>query len=267
VKGKEAGRVVFGTFTLTFTFTFVKRIDLNCDLGEGAGHDAELMPLITSANIACGAHAGDLDTMIETVELAAKHRVMIGAHPGFFDLENFGRTERAITPAEAGRIVLMQIEQLFEVAGPKLRHVKLHGALYNQVARDPHLAEGVVSDLARLWPDLIVFALAGSQLARTASARGLRVAEEVFADRTYERDGTLTPRSQPNALIVEEDVAVSQVLSMVQRGVVVAADRTEVPIVAETVCVHGDMPHAVAFMQRLRKELATAGVAVKPFVA
>ena len=120
-----------------------KRIDLNCDLGEGGGHDAELMPLITSANIACGAHAGDLETMIEAVELAAKHRVMIGAHPGYFDLANFGRVERSITPQEAGRLVLMQIEQLFEVAGSKLRHVKLHGALYSQVSRDAHLAEGV----------------------------------------------------------------------------------------------------------------------------
>jgi 5-oxoprolinase (ATP-hydrolysing) subunit A len=245
----------------------MKRIDLNCDLGEAAGRDAELMPLITSANIACGAHAGNLETMIETVELAAKHRVMIGAHPGYFDLENFGRVERAITPQEAGRLVLMQIEQLFEVAGSKLRHVKLHGALYNQVSRDPRLAEGVVSDLARLWPDLILFALSGSQLARTASARGLRVAEEVFADRTYQPDGSLTPRTEPNAFIVDEAAAVAQVLSMVQRGVVTATNGHELPIAAETVCLHGDGPHAVEFAQRLRKDLAAAGVAVKPFVA
>jgi 5-oxoprolinase (ATP-hydrolysing) subunit A len=245
----------------------MKRIDLNCDLGEAAGRDAELMPLITSANIACGAHAGNLETMIETVELAAKHRVMIGAHPGYFDLENFGRVERAITPQEAGRLVLMQIEQLFEVAGSKLRHVKLHGALYNQVSREPRLAEGVVSDLARLWPDLILFALSGSQLARTASARGLRVAEEVFADRTYQPDGSLTPRTAPNAFIVDEDAAAAQVLSMVQRGVVTATNGHEVPIAAETVCLHGDGPHAVEFAQRLRKDLAAAGIAVKPFVA
>src|SRR6187200_2277490 len=165
-------------------------IDLNCDLGEGCGHDAELMPLITSANIACGAHAGDLETMIETVELAAKHRVMVGAHPGYFDLQNFGRTERAISPAEAARLVLMQIEQLFEVAGSRLRHIKLHGALYNQVSRDALLAEAVVSDLARLWPDLILYAQAGSQFARAASARGLRIAAEAFADRTYQGNRT-----------------------------------------------------------------------------
>lgn len=245
----------------------MKRVDLNCDLGEGAGHDAALMPLITSANIACGAHAGDLDTMIEAVELALQHRVAIGAHPGYFDLENFGRAERAISPQEAGRIVLMQIEQLFEIAGSKLRHVKLHGALYNQVSRDSLLAEGVVAELARLWPDLILFALAGSPFARAASARGLRVAEEVFADRTYRGDGSLTPRSEPNALITDENAAVAQVLQMVRDGVVTATDGTRVPITAETICLHGDLPHAVAFAQRLRKELAGAGIAVKPFVA
>lgn len=225
------------------------------------------MPLITSVNIACGAHAGDLETMIETVELAVHHRVMIGAHPGYFDLENFGRAERAIAPAEAGRIVLMQIEQIFEIAGSRLRHVKLHGALYNQVSRDPLLAEAVVAELARLWPDLILYALAGSPLARIASARGLRVAEEVFADRTYRADGSLTPRSEPGAIIADEDAAVAQVLSMVNDGCVRATDGTKVPITAETICLHGDMPNAVSFAQRLRRELAAAGVAVKPFVA
>lgn len=245
----------------------MKRVDLSCDLGEGAGHDAELMPLITSVNIACGAHAGNLEAMIEAVASAAKHHVMVGAHPGYFDLPNFGRVERAIAPAEAARLVLMQIEQLFEVAGSRLRHVKLHGALYNQVSRDGLLADAVVADLARLWPDLILYALAGSQFARTASARGLRVAEEVFADRTYQRDGSLTPRDQADALITDGDAMVGQVLSMVQRGVVRAVDGTEVAISAETVCLHGDSPHAVTFAERLRKELATAGIAVKAFSA
>lgn len=245
----------------------MKRVDLNCDLGEGGGQDAELMPLITSANIACGAHAGNLETMIETVENAAKHRVMIGAHAGYFDLENFGRVERNISAPEAARIVLMQIEQLFEVAGSRLRHVKLHGALYNQVSRDSQLAEAVVSELARLWPDLIVYALSGSQLARIASARGLRVAEEVFADRAYRADGTLMPRSEPGAFITDERAAVAHVLTMVCEGHAIAVDGTKVPITAETICVHGDNPNAVAFVRRLRDELAAAGVAVKPFVA
>jgi 5-oxoprolinase (ATP-hydrolysing) subunit A len=245
----------------------MKRVDLNCDLGEGAGHDAELMPLITSANIACGAHAGNLETMIEAVETAAKHRVMVGAHPGYFDLENFGRVERVIAPSEAARLVIMQIEQLFEVAGSRLRHVKLHGALYNQVSHDAALADAVVSELSRLWPDLILYALAGSVFARAASARGLRVAEEVFADRTYQPDGSLTPRNQANARIEDEDAMVEQVLMMLQRGVVRTTAGTEVPITAETVCLHGDSPHAVAFAGRLRKELAVAGIALKAFSA
>lgn len=244
-----------------------RTIDLNCDLGEDAGHDAELMPFITSANIACGAHAGSLETMIETVELALKHRVGIGAHPGYFDLDNFGRTEREITPNEAGRLVLMQIEQLYEVAGSKLRHVKLHGALYNQVSRDPYLADGVITDLARLWPDLIVIALAGSQLAQAARLRGLRVAEEVFADRTYQRDGTLTPRSRPDALITDETKAVTQVLRIVRDGVVRAIDGTDIRVTADTVCVHGDGPHAVAFARRLSEEFERAGVSVRPLRA
>jgi UPF0271 protein len=243
----------------------MKRIDLNCDLGEGAGNDAELMPLITSANIACGAHAGNLDTMIETVELAAKHRVMVGAHPGYFDLENMGRVERSIAPAEASRLVLMQIEQLFEVAGSRLRHVKLHGALYNQVSRDALLAEAVVADLARLWPDLILYALPGSQLARAASARGLRVAAEAFADRTYQQDGSLTPRSAAGAVIADEDTMVAQVLSIVQRGMARDAQGGSVPVVADTICLHGDTPDAVNFAERLRRELAVAGIAVKAF--
>ena len=243
----------------------MKQIDLNCDLGEGAGQDAVLMPLISSASIACGAHAGNLETMIETVELALASRVGIGAHPGYFDRENFGRQERAITPEEAARIVLTQVDQLSEVAGSRLRHVTLHGALYNQVSADPALAAAVAGELARRWPDLILFALSGSELAAAGRARGLRVAEEVFADRTYQRDGRLTPRSEPGALITDEAAAVAQVLRMVRHGVVRATDGSDWPIRADTICLHGDGANAVSFAQRLRQELAAAGVAVKAF--
>lgn len=240
-------------------------IDLNCDLGEGAGHDAELMPSITSANIACGAHAGNLETMVEAIELAARKKVAVGAHPGYFDLENFGRVERAISPEEASRLVLMQVEQFYEVAGPAMRHVKLHGALYNQVSRDPALAETVTGDLSRLWPDVALFALAGSALAQVAKSRGLRVAEEVFADRTYQRDGSLTPRDVPGALIEDEDVAIAQVLRLVREGVVRAGDGTDVRMKADTVCLHGDGPRAVSLARRLKAELKQAGVKVKAF--
>lgn len=264
VSVKVESPVVFIPFTFIFTHG-VKRIDLNCDLGEGAGHDAEIMPLITSVNIACGAHAGNLETMIETVELALRHRVNVGAHPGFFDLQNFGRAERAITAPEAGRLVLMQVEQLFEVAGPKLKHVKLHGAFYNQVSRDPYLADAVAADLARLWPQLVVYALAGSHFSRAARSRGLCVAEEVFADRSYRADGALTPRSEDNWLVADEAAAAEQALQLVQQGTVKAIDGNAVKVSADTLCIHGDGPNAVALATRLRKEFAAAGISVKPF--
>jgi 5-oxoprolinase (ATP-hydrolysing) subunit A len=248
----------------TFPVPHPHSIDLNADLGEGAGHDAELMPFISSANIACGAHAGNLDTMIEAVESAVSHGVAVGGHPGYFDLENFGRQERTIEPDEAARLVLLQLEQIYEVAGRRLRHVKLHGALYNQVSREPPLAEAVASELARLWPNLIVFALAGSAFARALRSRDMRLAEEVFADRTYQEDGSLTPRGQPGALITDQDTAVAQVLRMLREGVVRAVGGADVPIRADTVCLHGDGTQPVALAQRLRAELVTAGIAVKP---
>ncbi|MEO5958484.1 MAG: 5-oxoprolinase subunit PxpA [Opitutaceae bacterium] len=240
-------------------------VDLNCDLGEGADHDAELMPLITSANIACGAHAGNLETMTEAIECAAEHGVSVGAHPGYFDLENFGRVERAISPPEASRLVLMQMEQCYEIAGAAMKHVKLHGALYNQVSRDAALADAVVADLGRLWPDVTVFALAGSVLARVAKSRGLKVAEEVFADRTYASDGSLTPRSSPGATIDDVALAEAQVLRMVREGVVQSTDGREVRVKADTICVHGDGPKAVEFARRLRRALTKARIAIRSF--
>lgn len=244
-----------------------RRIDLNCDLGEGAGHDAELMPLITSANIACGAHAGDEATILETCRLADAHGVCVGAHPGFADRANFGRIEQAISPADAAELVMSQVAGFSKIAGDRLRHVKLHGALYNQVSRDLRHAAAVTDKLYRFWPELTLFAPAGSELLRAARARQLRVVSEVFADRTYQRDGSLTPRSRPDALIHDEDVAVTQVLRMIREGVVRATDGTEVPIVADTVCLHGDGPDPVAFARRLRAELGAAGVEVKGFSA
>lgn len=247
------------------------RVDLNCDLGEGAGHDAELMPLITSANIACGAHAGDEATMRATVALAKKHGVAIGAHPGFADRENFGRRELPVTPLEVGELVLRQIQTLQGIAlkaGTAVRHVKLHGALYNMASKDRIFAEAVVSAVWITEKNPVLFALAGSELEKAARTNGdIIVFSEVFADRTYQPDGSLTPRAQPNALITDENVAVTQVLRMVREGRVRATDGTDVAIRADTICLHGDGPHPVAFARRLRRDLATAGIELKAFGA
>ena len=237
------------------------RIDLNCDLGEGAGHDAELMPLITSVNIACGAHAGDAATMRATVALAQKHGVAIGAHPGFADREDFGRRELKLPPSEVRELVRAQIEAL-RALGP-VRHVKAHGALYNLAARDAALAEAIASAVQAVDAKLILFVLPNSELARAARDHGLRTANEVFADRTYQRDGSLTPRSRPDALICDARVAVAQVLRMIRESVVRATDGADVPTVADTVCLHGDGPDPVAFAKLLRAELTAAGGEVK----
>jgi len=240
-------------------------VDLNCDLGEGAGHDAGLMPLITSANIACGAHAGDRRTMRETVALARQNGVGIGAHPGFADRNNFGRREIALPAHELRNLVMGQIARLQEI-GP-VRHVKPHGALYNLAAGDRVVADAVAEAVQTIDPSLILFGLAGSELVRAGRARELKVAEEVFADRTYQKDGSLTPRSEPDALIHDEETAVAQILRMVREGVVRAVDGTDVAITADTICLHGDGPHAVDFAWRLRRELALAGVEVRAFGA
>lgn len=241
------------------------RVDLNCDLGEGAGHDAELMPWVTSANIACGAHAGDGTTMRVTVELAQKHGVVIGAHPGFADRENFGRRELSLSPQEVRALVAEQVDALRGMA--VVRHVKPHGALYNLAARDAGIAEAVADAVAACDRGLVLFGLAGSALVRAGQARGLRVASEVFADRTYQADGTLTPRARPNALIDDETAAVAQVLRMVREGRVRATEGTDVTIRADTICLHGDGAHAVAFARRLNRELRAAGMELRAFSA
>ncbi|MDI1335549.1 MAG: LamB/YcsF family protein [Lacunisphaera sp.] len=241
-------------------------IDLNCDLGEGAGHDAELMPLITSANIACGLHAGDAATMRRAVEQALRHRVALGAHPSLNDREHFGRRELKVLPDEAHELVLTQTRLLQVIArqcGGRVAHVKPHGGLYNLAARDAALAAAVADAVHEADPRLILFGLAGSELIRAGQARGLRVAREAFADRTYQADGSLTPRPQPNALITDEDAAVAQVLRMVRAGKVRATDGTEASIQADTICLHGDSAHPVEFARRLHEELRKASIEIK----
>ena len=239
-------------------------VDLNCDLGEGSAHDPALMPLATSVNIACGGHAGDEATMAAAAGLAREHGVAIGAHPGHPDREHFGRRELAITPREAARLVVEQIERLAAVIGRPPRHVKLHGGLYHQVGRDERLAEAVVDAVTGRWPEMMLFALAGSRLAAVARARGLSVAEEAFVDRAYAADGTLLPRSQPGATLGDAGSAAARVVKLVREGRVEAADGTSLAIRADTLCIHGDGPDPVGFARAVREAIAAAGIALRP---
>jgi 5-oxoprolinase (ATP-hydrolysing) subunit A len=247
------------------------RLDLNCDMGEGfgpwpMGDDAGVLPFVTSANIACGFHAGDPATMRRTVQQALEHRVAIGAHPGLPDLQGFGRRPMAITPQEAYDIMVVQVGALAAVAATqraRLSHVKPHGALYNMAAKDAALATALVQAVRDVDPALVFVGLAGSEMLAAARALGVPAASEVFADRTYQADGTLTPRTKPGAMITDAELSVKQVLQMVREGTVTAQDGTVVPVRADTLCIHGDQPGAVAFAQRLRAALAEAGVAVK----
>jgi UPF0271 protein len=239
------------------------RVDLNSDLGEGVGHDAELMPLITSANIACGAHAGDAVTMRETMALASRHGVGVGAHPGFDDREHFGRREISMSPAGLRELVVRQIALLREM-GP-VRHVKPHGALYNLAAGNRTIADLIASAVWEVDRSLVLFGLAGSELVHAGKSRGLTVAQETFGDRTYQPNGSLTPRTQAGAVIENESAVVSQVLQMVRMGTVRATDGTDVKITADTICLHGDGPNAVGFARLLRAELAAEGITVRAF--
>lgn len=246
------------------------RIDLNCDLGEGAGHDADLMPWITSANIACGGHAGDDATMRETVRMALAAGVAIGAHPGYEDREHFGRRALALSRAEVRTLVIRQVGRLQTIAqelGARVVHVKPHGALYNLAARDPVVAGVVALAVQSIDPGLVLLGLSGGELVRAGERAGLRVAHEGFADRRYEADGSLTPRGKADALITGEAEAVSQVLRMVRAGTVRARDGAEIALRADTVCVHGDGKQAVALARRLRTELEQAGVGVSGVAA
>ncbi|MFT3745715.1 MAG: 5-oxoprolinase subunit PxpA [Pyrinomonadaceae bacterium] len=242
-------------------------IDLNCDLGEGCGNDAELMPLISSANIACGYHAGDADTMKRTVDLALECGVAIGAHPGYADRENFGRTEMKLPDSEIGEIVTDQIAKLADIAEAargRISHVKPHGALYNRSARDQHLATVIAEAVKSFDPELVLFGLAGSHSIVEAQRIGLKTASEVFADRTYQTDGSLTPRSQKDALIKDENDAVEQVLDMIKYGRVRSTEAIMMRVIAETLCVHGDGARPVEFASLIRRSLEDLGVSIKP---
>ena len=248
-------------------------IDLNCDLGESFGAytigcDEEVLPYITSANIACGYHAGDPAVMHRSVALCKQYGVQVGAHPGLPDLVGFGRRKMAITPQEAADLITYQVGALYafcrELDVP-LHHVKPHGALYNMAAKDRALADAICRAVKQSAPGATLLALSGSEMVAAANAIGLPVASEVFADRGYQPDGTLVPRGTPGAMIEDEDQAIARVLRMAQEKTVVANDGSIVPLQADSVCVHGDGPKALAFVQRLHDALPAAGVVLKAF--
>jgi UPF0271 protein len=246
------------------------RIDFNCDMGEGygawrMGDDAALLDYVTSANIACGFHAGDPATIHRTVKLAVAKGVAVGAHPSLPDLQGFGRRAMAIAPAEAYDIVVYQIGALDAFAracGGRLAHVKAHGMLYNMAAMDRTLADAIARAVRDVDRSLVLFALSGSELVRAAEAAGLAAAAEVFADRSYQDDGSLTLRDRPNAMIEDVEVSIAQVKRMVLEGKVRSVSGKDVPVRADTLCIHGDQPGAVEFARRIRAALAQAGVEV-----
>ncbi|AVE60389.1 5-oxoprolinase subunit PxpA [Citrobacter sp. CK184] len=230
-------------------------IDLNADLGEGCASDAALLQLVSSANIACGFHAGDAQTMLASVREALKNGVAIGAHPSFPDRENFGRTAMTLPPETVYGQTLYQIGALAAIAraeGGVMRHVKPHGMLYNQAAKDPQLADAIARAVHACDPSLILVGLAGSELIRAGEHYGLTTRQEVFADRGYQADGSLVPRTQPGALVEDEEHALAQTLGMVESGRVKSITGEWANVVAQTVCIHGDGEHALAFARRLR---------------
>ena len=258
--GEEAGSMV--------------KIDLNCDLGEsfGAytiGMDDKVIPLISSCNIACGYHASDPLVMKKTVEMAAKAGIGIGAHPGFPDLMGFGRRNMNVSPAEASAYVTYQLGALYACArsaGVKLQHVKPHGALYNMAGKNYDLALAIAKAVQSFDPSLILMGLAGSQSVKAAQDIGLPVANEVFADRAYMPDGSLMPRTMEGAVIHDERLAISRVVRMVMEHKVTACDGTDIEIIPDSVCVHGDNVKALAFVTEIRKALEAEGVTIAPLV-
>jgi len=247
----------------------LKTIDLNCDMGEsyGAwkmGDDAGVMPLISSANIACGFHGGDPATIRRTVRLAVDRGVAIGAHPSLPDLQGFGRRVMQIKPQEMYDLVVYQagaVEAFARAAGARLHHVKCHGALYNMAATDEALSEAMVRAVKDLGGTML-YALSGSKTHETAKRAGIRVAGEVFADRGYADDGTLAPRDLPGGLIEDPAQAVKQALAMIEQGHVTSLSGRRVPVAADTMCLHGDQPGAVAFAKALRQAFSERGISI-----
>jgi 5-oxoprolinase (ATP-hydrolysing) subunit A len=241
-------------------------IDLNCDMGEGIGNEALLLPFISSANIACGGHAGNAEEMKRVVLLCIKHHVAIGAHPSFPDSANFGRTEMNLPNEDVYELVKQQIKALHAItiaAGATLHHVKPHGALYNMAAKDATLSNALARAVKAVDDKLFFYGLSGSVMIAEAGKLGLRTANEVFADRTYQPDGTLTPRTNPHALITKTTSAIQQVMQMINNKTVTATNGQTISIKADTICIHGDGEHAIEFATALNKSLQNAAINIK----
>lgn len=248
-----------------------KIVDLNSDLGEGFGNykmgmDEEIIKHVTSVNIACGWHAGDPLIMDNTVKEALSQGVAVGAHPSYPDLLGFGRRNMDVKPHEAKAYLLYQLGALQAFAqanGSKLQHMKLHGAFYNTVSNIPELADAVIDAVLEYDEELIIMALSGSYIARRAKERGARVSQEVFADRAYNDDGSLVSRSLEGAVITDEDLAIERTKKMVLEGKVTTINGKEMDIVADSICVHGDNPEAIKFVQKIRENLEAEGIEIK----
>ena len=240
-------------------------VDLNADLGEGAGHDAELFELISSANIATGFHAGDSDTMHAAVSAAQKQGVAVGAHPSLFDRENFGRKELKVSNQEVFDAVAYQrgiFQAIASAANVRPNHVKPHGALYNMAVRDERLADAIARAIESVDPKLILFAPDKTELARAGEAHGLQIAREIFADRNYLNDGWLVPRTRPDALLRDPKEAAARILRMLREGKVRSVEGQDVDVRGETICVHSDTPGAAEFARELRTQLEHHGVRI-----
>ena len=246
------------------------RVDLNADVGESFGRytlglDSQIIPVISSANTACGFHAADPVVMEKTVRLAAEAGISVGAHPGFPDLMGFGRRNMAVSESEARAYVLYQLGALnafLKPAGLKMQHVKPHGALYNMAAVDHKLAKAICEAVRDFDPGLIILGLSGSEMIKAAEETGLKAVSEVFADRAYEEDGTLVSRRKPGSVITDENEAIHRVVRMVTEGKVTAITGKDICIKAESICVHGDGEKAVLFARMIREELENSGVRI-----
>ena len=247
-------------------------VDLNCDLGESFGRytlglDAEVIPLVSSCNIACGMHAGDPAVMEKTVALAAEAGIAIGAHPGYPDLQGFGRRDLNLSPEEAYAFTVYQIGALAGFCAARnveLNHVKPHGQLYNRAAVDPELAAAIARAVRDVDPELVLVGLANSELIAAGGQAGLAVAQEFFTDRNYTDEGLLVSRTRPDALITDEEFAVTRVVRVVKEGTIESVSGKIIEIQADTICVHGDNSHALEFVRRIRTALVAEGIAIEP---